>query len=317
MMAATLAAKTLSNKIDVIYRTLEGHAMETALQEPLTLWNQSPDADTQQELQKWLDQTFARQPNALKFRSWFLIGADGTYLARSPEFDEGGRRSSSINKNFAFRDYFHGLGQDLPPASPAASPMSQPHNSAAIFSTMDHELTVNFAVPIRRTEGEAPMGILDVCVECSEFADLEIDRRGYIQLLLVEGRGYPMSNLEWSDMADGFITTSKTLWSSGIVLHHESDKYRATFDNPPRVADSVLEKLLAPSDVSSLGTDAMFAKKPQLFGAGEYEDPIQPEVGKRWMAAYSPVIIESRKDPEVANTGWYVIVQQELAEGQD
>ena len=61
----------------------------------------------------------------------------------------------------------------------------------------------------------------------------------------------------------------------------------------------------------------MFMIRKMMPSELHYHDPVG-EVGKsrrEWMAAYAPVFLESRtSDAKVADTGWYVIVQQELVE---
>ncbi len=309
MMAATLAAKTLANKIDVIYRTLEGHAMSVELQQALQAWNEKPNDESAKAIQTWLDLTVDAEPPAMKFRSWYVLADDATFLARTPLYSDAGELSASVGKVFAFRDYFHGLGQDLPPLSPTPKPTTKPHNSAAIFSTMDQQMTVNFVVPIKQPDGSV-IGTLDVCVECREFADLEFTRGDELQLLLVEGRGYPIANLEWISRENQFVAQGDSQWSAGLVLHHQSELYQAKFASPPRVSEAVLAALKKSQSTPDLAV-AGGRREAQLFGDKVYVDPLQIEAGNRWLAASCPVEIETRSDPAIRDTGWFVIVQQE------
>ena len=310
-MGASLAARTLANKMDLIYRTLELRSLENELQISLKAWNETKDSGSNdaKSIQAWLDKTVATEPKSMQFRSWFVMAADGTFLARTPEFSSG-KRSASIGKNFAFRDYFNGIGQDLPPVSRSVPPLDVPHNSAAIFSTMDKQMTVNFTVPIVDLEKNR-IGVLSVCVECREFSDLELEQSGDQQLLLIESRGYPMMEMEWSDEKQQVLILGSPQWSSGVLLHHESDLYQPQFNNLKRIDEETLRMMARQTtEVSNHPTSHSVAI---LFEEGKYKDPIQTNDKEQWLAAYCPVHIDTRVDPRVSNTGWFVIVQQKMA----
>ncbi len=331
VMAADLAARTLANKLDVIYRTLELHAIDKELRSAVTEYNAASlptvndDAVDRQQamlrIQTWIDSVVSKQTPSMQFRSWYVMSADGTFVARAPEFDSQQNRSSSIGRNFAFRDYFHGLGQDLPPTSPANLPLDCPHNSAAIFSTMDGKMTVNFSVPIADENG-VRIGAIAVCVECSDFGDLKLQQGDDQHLLLVESRGYPMMNMDWSDRLGRYFAIGAPQWSAGILLHHQSELYEPEFDELPRVNPSTFR--LMTSDEQDVDSESVGALGAQLFPEGTYQDPVTPQTSDstpqtsdRWMAAYCPVRIESRTNPMVGNTGWYVIVQQKMIRSVD
>lgn len=309
VMAADLAARTLANKIDIVYRTLELFSREQTLQTNLEAWNQSGEQENERLIQTWLDGIVSAEPPSMRFRSWFVLGLDGTFLARTPEFSNG-TRSASIGKVFAFRDYFHGLGQDLPPDAPAPPPLDAPHNSAAIFSILDKQMTVYFTVPVRNA-AEERIGALVVCVACREFSDLDLQQSSDQQLLLIEGRGYPMSEMEWSDQLGRVIVQGTPQWSTGVLLHHQSEQYRADFGNLPRVDKEVLRDMTADDAVSPAATSDQRGTA-RLFTQGIYADPLQPDTQGQWLAAFCPVYVDTRADAEVAKTGWYVIVQQKL-----
>jgi len=314
ILAADLAARTLANKIDIVYRTLELCSKDDELQASLKLCNEAPDLDAAQKIQAWLNKTVSNEPESMRFRSWFVMTQDGTYLARTPEFS-GGKRSSSIGKRFAFRDYFHGLGQDLPPTAPALAPLEIPHNSSAIFSTMDDEMTVNLSVPIVDSS-KGIIGALVVCVECREFGDLNLDKATDQQLLLVEGRGYPMTDVEWSDELGRVVDLGHPQWSAGVLLHHQSELYRAEFNNLPRVSDEVM-RTMKKVEMTSDGVESEGMDDARLFTEGVYSDPVQTTEKTKWLAAYCPVRIETRKDSRIAQTGWFVIVQQRFVEAEN
>ena len=180
------------------------------------------------------------KPKSMRLRSWFLMAADGTCLARTPEFSSG-KRVSSIGKKFALRDYFPGLGQDLPPTTRSVRVLDAPHNSAAIFSSVDGKMTATFTVPILDSgktmldSEKNGIGTLAVCVECSEFSDLKLEESSDQQLLLVDARGYPIIEMEWSDEKEQVLILGPPQWSAGVLLHHENNLYHPTFNGLKRI----------------------------------------------------------------------------------
>jgi|GEM_PF-1371213 len=324
-MAADLAASTLANKIDIIYRALELHSLDDELQVNLKLWNDATgvenDAtgiknDAAKSIQAWLDRVVSTEPKSMQFRSWLLMAADGTCLARTPEFSSG-KRVSSIGKNFAFRDYFHGIGQDLPPTTRSVRVLDAPHNSAAIFSSADKKMTATFTVPILDSgktnvdQEKNGIGALAICVECSEFSDLKLEASNDQQLLLVDARGYPMMEMEWSDEKDQHLILGPPQWSAGVLLHHENNLYHPTFNSLKRIDAETLQTMESKSKEAS--TNSSHQRSAQKFETGVYKDPTQTGNNQEWMAAYCPVVIDTRVDSRVSNTGWFVIVQQKMS----
>ncbi len=319
-MAADLAARTLANKMDIIYRTLELKSMDSGLKESLIAVN-AQDSDAEKPLkwlQDWLNKTVESEPPSMQFRSWFVLSQDGTFLARTPLYTDN-KPSASIGKNFAFRDYFHGLGQDLPPSTSQLKPLAVPHHSAAIFSTMDQEMTLYFSVPVfsdAKDPNSERIGVIAVCVECREFSDLKLSEQSDDQqLLLVESRGYPMVEMAWNGSENQFVVQGTPQWSAGILLHHESPLYKAEFNNLDRVNRNVLQAMQQPGVIS---TDSQANHRPAtLFKEGVYSDPIQIDKTEKWLAAYCPVRIDTRSNGQISDTGWFVIVQQKSVDFSD
>jgi hypothetical protein len=56
-------------------------------------------------------------------------------------------------------------------------------------------------------------------------------------------------------------------------------------------------------------TDQTQVADPETLLLPKYRDPLHPEQGRRWIAAFAPVRVNGRP-PEVEDTGWFVIVQQ-------
>jgi len=329
LMAAHLAARTLANKVDVYYRILEAKALDRQLQHALQQYNTADDddalrGDAQSKVQWYLGKAVKSEYRSLDVRSWAVFSHDGTMAAY--EYVRGNRGVSAVGRNFAFRDYFHGLGSDLPPQSSHASPLTRPHNSAAIFSTVDGTPLVAFSVPIVPETGEEPIGVLAVFVSCGNFVDLQIhpsagdrdsDKGDKVDagdherqnLLLVESRTYPLIPIQWNEDTQQHRVSGPSKWSAGIVLHHDDvDARHAGFASRLPRANPELVAHMQSSTADST------AAKP-VTQEIRYRDPLSltADDNSRWIAAFAPVFINSRSaEPDVAQTGWFVLVQQEM-----
>src|SRR5262249_33722265 len=119
-------------------------------------------------LQEWTEQRFARYQKQFRPRTealgWFVTDRRGLQVARAPLAKE------TINKNFAERDYFHGLGVDWKekhkgPGPPP--PIRQPHRSVVFRSKATNSLMVAFSVPVwsKDSQNTEPAGVLALTVE--------------------------------------------------------------------------------------------------------------------------------------------------------
>src|SRR5690606_25266716 len=123
------------------------------------------------EIQSWLEKRYIANQNAVRAASWLITAADGTQLARVPE-------GPSIGQSFRHRDYFHGLGRDLPAGSAEASTLGplgdrEVHMSAVFDSTVTETFMVGFSVPIfsdgRENTERKRIGVLSMTVELGDF----------------------------------------------------------------------------------------------------------------------------------------------------
>jgi len=248
LMAADLASRTLSNKVDLLYRILENEAGHPSLQQTLNQYNKA-------ENDELTDAAAAEIQNHLAN----LIST----------------------------------------------------NSSAMFSTIDGTPCVAFSVPIVDSDDspdDSPIGVLAIFVSCGSFLDLNVRQPEHQKLLLVEGRTYPLIPIAWDDDHKHHRVTGPSKWSAGVVLHHDDLKAHATAGVLPRVGESMV------SEMQRCGQQNLIAA--QLVPTDiHYRDPLGSTTlsDNQWIAAFAPVVLESRADdPEVANTGWYVIVQQEM-----
>ena len=312
-MAADLAARTLSNKIDVLYRVLERERQQPELISAVRKINGtepgSPDfQNAMRDVQDWLSETVSDKYTNLEIRSWFVMSRKGKTVARVPMYDANNRKIASIGRNYSFRDYFHGKGQDYNP-DVSMQPLSVPHNSVASISSVDGTALVMFSVPVVDESSNDPIGVISISVSCGKFLDLNVQQPERQQLLLVETRSYPMPKIKWDDDQQKNVTIGKARWGAGIVLHHEHLETRSAqeSDEVVRINDDLLSVLQSHPD-----SDHKAQEVPEEI---VYSDPVDGDANgdKKWIAAFAPVVLESRRDnDDVSLTGWFVIVQQEM-----
>ncbi|NDC53395.1 MAG: serine/threonine protein kinase [Planctomycetia bacterium] len=143
LMAARLAASTAALQIDSRWRILEHEAGDRNLVTALAAAVQTPPAEGRQRgqgIQAALDAIAAANRDAVDAESWTVCDAKGVQVARWPPAD-------TIGKSFAYRDYFHGRGGDLPPGTPA-EPLRAVHRSTVYTSAANGKLQVAFSAPI-------------------------------------------------------------------------------------------------------------------------------------------------------------------------
>ncbi len=287
--AAEFAARGLANQIDVRWRVLERMAADPDLATVLLEINQdTSDAATREPLQRWLSDFGERLENRVPSRALFVNALDGTQVARYPQFDDDGQPVKSLGNAYPFRDYFHGLGQDLKRGQ-KAPPYEKTVNLSTVHeSTNDGNLNVVFGTSIKNPDTGETIGILSMSVSIGEFADLAVDLPEGQSVLLVETRRYSMERRR---------PTPHTEYCGGLVLHRPGLEDIESRRKLPRIADGVLEVIETPTDAEN-----------NLLPSS-YRDPYSREPNKRWTAAYAPVVVRTRDD-ETAKTGWVVIVQQ-------
>ena len=103
-----------------------------------------------------------------------------------------------------------------------------------------------------------------------------------------------MMEMEWSDEQKQVLILGPPQWSAGLLLHHENSLYHPTFNNLKRIDEETL--LIMESKSKAVSSKPSAQHSAQLFDKGVYEDPTQPDHNQKWMAAYCPVIIDTRVD---------------------
>lgn len=186
------------------------------------------EAERGEKLQSWIIAQRGQRDDELGFRSnsWFVMDTNGTQVARAPE-------SASIGGSYAYRDYFHGKGQDLPKGELGAKPIQEPHRSAVYESSSNRgELKVAFSVPIYgpRTNGPRPvLGVLAMSVALGDFAEFDKieTNTGDVEIVL-------------ADTGTDFVEKAPR---EGLLLHHRYLASHSNSDKPLRIDPVLLSKI--------------------------------------------------------------------------
>ena len=301
-VTARFAAKTLARDTDLQWRILEAEANSPELRELLKVVNAHPkDHSSHQAVQAWLDRRKSNRHELKEPRACWINDAIGTQVARTPIANPDHRGES-----FHYRDYFHGKGTDLPEDIPQEiTPTTQFHRSVVFFSKSSGAPMVAFSAPIWSDDfghkGRHVIGVISTIFHLHEFGALEIDRHGNMVAVLIELNSY--------QTLDGAK-------QSGLILHHpylKSDSNEADADSQFSGRHQIPIDLVQQmnqrrskrlEDRDYYGDENLLVK---------YRDPVTDGL---WLAAYEPVIVESRlggdENTHVADVGWAVIVQQPM-----
>lgn len=324
--AAQFVAEAVARQIDHRYRTLE----QIADDEPLRRYLDEARREgrfggtAQSKLEVRLEELLRSYKPERDGEIWFLCDAAGVQLVRVP------KDNNTIGRNFAFRDYFHGGGADLPPDTPGLKPVAAPYQSIVFVGKSSRRRQVAFSAPVRGPgpdPQQAPvLGVLATTVELGSFAELRSGKQsGNDQLaMLVDVR----------PDEDG---------KAGSVLEHphlnkllKSPEYR---QEPPKlyVNDTQAARLQRLIDLQKQqrsiqeqldeAEEAATAANPgdtksweeklsqtsdRLAQEGfddDYTDPVGGEYDAHWLAALEPVVLEDATHGS-RDTGWVVIIQE-------
>lgn len=306
---AKLAAEMLAFEIDLRWHTLEADALDPLPRRELA----GLPADLQPameppapELQKWLAECH-RDSAHLGAHSWMVADARGVLVGRVPK-----PALLTFGKAYRFRDYFHGLGEDLNKDDPRVStlaPLRRPHRSIAYRSDSDRKLLVNFTVPIWRDQPGKDgivLGVLGMTQEVAKLASLERALAKGQQFMLIDLRPTPLVNPP----------------RPGLVLHHPrlEEHLKATGGKlvflEPAVMDQVRTWHAAQAKLCDEGQRSEFDSGPDR-GAGPeplvlptWRDPFFPDEAN-WSAVMMPVFVRGRGEGGAfRDTGFIVVVQR-------
>jgi serine/threonine-protein kinase len=297
---ALFAADAFGHEIDQRWRILSERASDPRLAELVTRAS-GPSGENRgrDELQDWLVKHSSTNLEDRKAASWFVQDANGIQLARSPW-------KSTIGSSYRHRSYFHGEGRDVDvEQADRYGPVRRPTLSAVYESTKTRELKVAFSVPIwdRGPEFDTqPLGVLAMSVVLGDFVGLDASIRP-MRVVLADLR---------SDWLEGEP-------KRGLILDHPRLKQtrqelsEATGQFLVRLAPDQIERLLelweSERHARSWGEEMAAANK-MLAGSLDtiYVDPVAVQPAAPCVAAFRQVYVRGR-EPEVADIGWVVIVQ--------
>lgn len=281
--AARFVAETAGREIDRRWNVLEQAALDVQLRTELAQATGQP-TEPRPVLQK-LVSTLGQRNQSLAAASWFVTTARGVQVARHP-------RSSTIGQSWAFRDYFHGRGLDLPRnTSPQSiAPITKPHRSAVFLSEATNRRLVAFSVPIWSPQTPSQViGVLGMTVELGGFGELRPgpDSSERQIAVLVDGRK------DWTGQ-------------KGLILQHPRLAALLARGQPLpmiRLSQDHLQTIEVVKDCLQKGLPL----PTQTLFQPRYDDPAS-EVAGPWLMTMRPVLARG------LDTGWLVLVQERVTD---
>ncbi|MCA9078761.1 MAG: serine/threonine protein kinase [Planctomycetaceae bacterium] len=287
-LAATLAAQAGGEEVNRRWRLLELEETSPLLRQSVESLNEAwENLEARDALQAHMTERFvhAREIDELKLASFLVQGVDGRIFSRVPRVD------TSIGNFYAYRDYFHGEGEDLSEHS-NPPPATGVVRSTVFVSTVTGKPHVALSVPIHRPAvGEQTDEVIGRLTMTMLVGDLGMfDYLGADEVpMLVETRKY-----DWGERS-----------SFGVVVHHPDAKSgvapvtEGADTSLPVVEESHLNDLLSRWERTRRSDEVVSA-----LSVADFIDPIN---GNTTEAAFAPVTVKGRPVNE-RDTGWFVIL---------
>jgi len=300
--AAQFVAETVGTEIDRRWSLLERIAARPDIRALVISAAGQPNDHARVELQEKLAAIDHLHPlNDLD--RWFLLDAHGHQLSRSPPF------ASTIDRNFSYRDYFHGQGRDLPEDTVDVPPIKAPHLSIVFISKATNDRTVALSVPVwSHDEGDpdrAVLGVLGHAVGLGHFAELRPDERsGNDQIaVLIDAKpdfnGKKGAILEHPRLA-GWLEEHPGTPAECYLSSHELDDFEQLRKRRRELLRDLRRRTITEEEIRETNRFAWFE---------QYHDPLGSDDHERLLAAIEPVVVHGRPEP-IRHTGWGIIVQE-------
>jgi serine/threonine protein kinase len=294
-VTARLLAYVLDDDLTQRSRTLEQIADETDL---LELIREGADSaagsDERQKLDAWLSQSKEEIDRVRRERfdadlddSWFLTDSRGFQRWREPA-------ATSIDQNFAWRDYFHGQGDDRPDwkGREEIPPLTEPHISAPFRSSTTGQLKVAITVPVWDEEHREVLGVLGRTIRLGQVLTSykrqirEEEREQQVRrvIALVDVRTGKILDHPW--MSEG---NSQRLSDNAVF-----EKLTLSQDKRHEL-EQLLERVRQDQEAKTQLLDAHYSDPIRHI-----DDQAEYEFGVPWLAAFCPV----------GDTGWFALVQE-------
>lgn len=291
--SAMFAARVIEGNIDRRWRTLGLYAQDPDLPKLIAdCQGAEPGSPEFEAMHRWITDAWLEVQEKERDTTWFVTDASGRQLGRYP-------KGTSVGKNYAHRDYFHGKGTDLSVEEGKGSkPVERPWISNVYLSDVRGSgYRIGFSVPVykngRPHAGEQPIAVLAMSVKASAFQVL--------------------SNAVLIDLRSDVIAGSE---KKGLIIYHNklpSLMEKSENPEPPRLDRQRLNELieakselLSASD-SSNASSSGGTKTSKILP--DYVDPVEPD--RKGIAAFAPVVIRRDGPGADAETPWIVIVPQE------
>lgn len=287
VLTVEILARSVARELEKRTAELEELARDPDLQSAIKA-AASRDWSDRSELRLSLSQAKARadtmqhQLGLNRDRSWFLTDARGFQRWREPQED------STLDENWSYRDYFHGMGEFERDTVPAGmQPITKPHLSLPYVSQATGINVTSLTVPVWDEKHERVIGVLGRSMESGRLLapyvpSKRIDEDGANvdrQVLLIDDRTWQLLDHPWM--------TSEHLESLSMA-----EKRRL------RLSEAVIAQL-RPTPASGEPTTASV-----VIQMRDYIDPVgqfnPQDYGGEWLAAFC----------RVGDTGWFAIVQE-------
>jgi eukaryotic-like serine/threonine-protein kinase len=296
-LSVSLLADSLRQELERRLVELSAIADDEQLREAVEKEIGNPP-DQREALWALLDQrrgimvTKLMQEDRPKDVSWFLCDADGYQRWRNP-------RSMSQEKNYNYRDYFHGLDTEfVADAAPEGiKPLKKPHISLPYRSTSNEQYSIALSAPVRDRDNQKVIAVLARTLDLSDLL------KDYENTLTEHGVGLSGRKLALIDSREWKLLAHPWL------KQHADQLTVAQFDQLtlPKLMQYQLAEMLRVSQKASESQAAV----DRLDRSDDYIDPIGKlssdkyegvgEYGGGWLAAFSAV----------GNTHWIAIVQED------
>lgn len=287
--AAVAEANQMALEIEHRWRLLEFEVADPQLHQWLTDDRFAQNPQAQESLLQWLAERRAKYNRDFRVGSqaslWMALDAKGILRGVS-------HPSPFRLQYFGYRDYFTGLGHNLPEdkAGPPQAIITAPHRSLVYRRRSTRTWTVTFSVPVFAMPDDLePIGVLAMSVDLKQdTAPVHAPRFS----VLIDRR---------PDEKEG---------RAGLIVRHP---YMTRLS--PELPDENLPLYYAQSVVEALDAspvrDSPASSSPSAGAWFEsYTDPVaDPAFAGSWLAAAVPVIILSDEEHPL-DSGFVVLVQQ-------
>lgn len=220
--------------------------------------------------------------------SWFLNNRHGIQIWRQ-EFSDG-----TLGKDFSYRDYFHGRGEDFPAdrIPEDIAPLELPNVSNAYKSTTTGRQTVALSVPVKNKLGQ----VIGVLARSVQLGDLQERMGRLVSKPDTDGVQRVIALVEARDKTDWRLLDHPYLTEKVVRAAETNNTDADLFDS--LFFDAATVTAIHASQSSG---------KPTEVKLNTYRDPISrlADPGAAvyqmdWLAALAPV----------SDIGWMVIVQE-------